>query len=722
MSHGTPERKTLLNHLTLARNGLFTELLQCLEPNSYSRLEPELENISKLPFVKTRHVLVKTPNKNEQVQRKTYFLHDAMYVICDKVLLRPKQAMGDCQRIIAWYNQKIAEVEKQIGGQDKPSKESSGRRDDVILDLLVESLFYRMRADPKNGYGWYLKQADYAMNAVETGLETRLRDGVAQFSINAVANDNGSDTQKDSASSEIDRENIRIMFPDFLNQFKIDSAMLWVKRLSFRGKHEEALEIANSATWVNEIYNSDPEKYGLAFADFQLWEGQALMYSGQTKKAVDIYKDNIDILKMYRLEDIKQNCKDKYSAFDIWRIAHVKGRTYNNLGYTYWMYFGKYKPALSVLNQAMEYFKITDLVEEEANTKDNMGRIHAMLWHEPASRVLIEDGLKKREDRKMTYRAALSRVSLANMQHRFGYSQLALENAEKALETFKALDVQRGMGLARLTRAMIYRSVAEAWRDQGISIEAAIKYVRDAIDDLTFAQRIFKETVQEKIRYVFALNEMGACHRTLYFLLAYGHAFEEKKQQAYEDSKSYFSDAIKEAENNNYFVEKLDTKQDLAVLYVRAQKYNEAMLELKEILKDVPPSHQFNLEHGLDELDEEGTTDAYYKLMGQVEMLVGAITFDRAKSQTNLGLPKEIVLEAIEHYVLAVAYYYRYSGISPNTYVMTTDRIYRRLSQCDSDVIAEIKKNHFPAWIKKYKIPSEWVTPLFNEIFEMLGV
>ena len=76
----------------------------------------------------------------------------------------------------------------------------------------------------------------------------------------------------------------------------------------------------------------------------------------------------------------------------------------------------------------------------------------------------------------------------------------------------------------------------------------------------------------------------------------------------------------------------------------------------------------------------------------------------------------------MEHYVLAVAYYSRYSNVSSNTYVMTTERIYKRLHDIKRDVIAEIKQNDLPNWIKKYAIPAKWVSPLFNDIFEMLGV
>jgi hypothetical protein len=53
---------------------------------------------------------------------------------------------------------------------------------------------------------------------------------------------------------------------------------------------------------------------------------------------------------------------------------------------------------------------------------------------------------------------------------------------------------------------------------------------------------------------------------------------------------------------------------------------------------------------------------------------------------------------------------------------MTTERIYKRLHDINRDIISEIKQTHLPSWIKKYNIPTEWVTPLFIDIFEMLGV
>jgi len=262
--------------------------------------------------------------------------------------------------------------------------------------------------------------------------------------------------------------------------------------------------------------------------------------------------------------------------------------------------------------------------------------------------------------------------------------------------------------------------MAKSWQELGINNETAIQHVQGAIAELIHAARIFQKIVQEKIRYVYALNEMGSCYRAMYMLSVHGKASDERKQEIFAEGVSYYSDAIKIGRENNYFVEELDSKQDLAVLYVRAKEYEKALEQLEQIRGSIPPEYQIQLGKGLENFPEADMIDAYYKLMGQVEMLAGAIVFD--KIQTAPSPSKDMVVEAMEHYVLAVAYYSCYSNVSSNTYVMTTERIYKRLHDIKKDVIAEIKRNDLPNWIKKYGIPAEWVAPLFNDIFEMLGV
>ena len=717
MKQGSDQRKRLLECLALARNGLFPELLNLLKrtEEDLEILQAELERMAGLPFVKTRHIF--TGSQDSPSWRPTYFLHDAMYEICDAALLMPAPARQASGRIAAWYEKEIDKRFAEVRIQDiQSSPDQIGKRwDDLATDLLVESLFYRLRTNPEEGYTWYLRQAEAAFRSVRPGYEMRLGDSMAQFAVNADP-----ERESNSARSVIDEANIERLMPDLWDQFSIDSAMMWVRRLSFRAQHAEAIHVAEQANWAEEIFRKNPSKYCLSYSELKIWQAQSLMYLGRVKEAARIYQENLARLENYTLEDLQAK-KDEFSEFDLKRICFIKGRTLNNLGYTSWMYFGKYNAALTQLLQAIEYFKEAGLTEEEATSLDNIGRIHAVLWHQPAAHRKIREGLAKREGEgeKARYRLALSLISLASIQHRFGNSQLALENVNKAYDIFNTMVVKRGLGLAHLTRAMINRSVAEAWRDNGLSLEQAVKNTESAIKDLASAIRIFRESVQETIRYVFALNEMGSCYRCLYMLRVAGNAGDEEKLTILSDGVDYYNQAITNAHKYEYFADELDSRQDLAVLYARAHQYKRASSELDTTDNMISSAYKITPGSGLDELPETDTVDVYYKLMGQIELLRGAMIFDQMDGQIA---PMEDVLKATEHYALGVAYYYRFSGISSNTYISAVDRIYRRLEQCDRSVNAAIKNVYLKEWIEKYKIPAEWVQPLFDEIFEMLGV
>lgn len=86
MNYSTPERKTVLELLAFARNGLTSDLLNALEPEKFTKLNKELLAFAKLPFVKTRHLFSTFAPAKKQTQQASYFLHDIMYVICDETI------------------------------------------------------------------------------------------------------------------------------------------------------------------------------------------------------------------------------------------------------------------------------------------------------------------------------------------------------------------------------------------------------------------------------------------------------------------------------------------------------------------------------------------------------------------------------------------------------------------------------------------------------------
>jgi tetratricopeptide (TPR) repeat protein len=694
------ERQILLRYLALARNGLFAELLQALEPERADALIAELKQMEKLPFIKVRDISVAVPGRQERAPRRTYFLHDAMYTLCDELWLKPEQVRRDSQRLVAWYDAQLEVL------QD--------------ADLLVESLFYRMRADPVVGYQWYLRHADQAIRSAQTGLDMRLRDGMGLFLASAAE---PTDEPGQSLSSPIDRANIAALMPEIFDDFRLDSATLRIKRYTIRGKTGQAAQIGEQMLpWAGELFQSSPERYRLAFAEFLLWYAQTVMYGYEIDEALDLYQQVIDLLSEGHSAASLEKVETGMSDFERWRLSLVLGRTYNNLGYTHWMYTGQYHLALHEFQQAISLFRITGLEEELANTNDNMGRVHAFLGGEFQATMLIKKGREIRETLGLTYREALSHNSLALVLIRFGRATQALNAIEEALIHFRRTEVQRGIGLGLLTRGMIYRSMAELREELNISNQEALRYTDLAESDLKDAVRIFSESVHEPIREVQARNEMACCYRARYLLLRRSGANESEQEMALIQGRMYFRQAIELSQKHRYTIEELDSMQDLAVLFTRAEQYADARRYLDEIRRKIPNQYAVQPGSGMAAIGESDRVDAYYKLLGQVELLEGAITYEEGKQQAcdeglKGGQPtRKAWLDTARHYLLAVSYFNHYAT-EPFVRRLTFSRIYKRFEDCDPVLVREITQLHMPRWVEEYDLPDELVRSLFRDVF-----
>ena len=710
MHLGSVERQSILTHLAIARNGLFDRLLKHLDQENYSRLFPELVSMGELPFVKVRSIAVREPGQDQPTTRWTYFLHDEMYEICDRVgIIGMAQIRSESVEIVRWY-------EEQIRLHSGPSGQTGdGRRPEAVRDLLVESLPYRMRSNPEEGYKWYMAQSDRAIRNSERGLDLRLRDGMSQFMGSAGPKGHTGDLP----ASAIDREILSSAQPRLYQDFLMDSALQWIKRYSVRGRHEKVLDIAERATWVKTVFANDRERYFAPYAELRLWLGQSNMYAGHTIEALNIYNAIIkDLGKDYAPETIKRKLGEgKITNAAATRICQIAGRVFNNRGYLYWMYFGMYWAAQEELSQALDYFDLVKLPEEKANTKDNLGRVFTILGFDFSAFETIGEGLKLRLASAGEYRQALSRISLAIAYTRFDNIPQALIEVEGALQALRGIQIERGVALALTTRGIAYRTQAELWRVLNLTATDALALVSKAEADLEEALKTFSKVVQEPIREVQAYNELACCYRTRVMLFKSKDDMDGMKD-ALDWAKSYFDMAIDLSEKNNLPIEKLDSLQDRAVLYNRAGQFDKAIDDLEVVRKLIPSDHKVNQDGGLLELDGTSRIDAYYKLMGQVELLSGGVIFDKARLVHDKP-GKDIILETLDHYVLAVAYFFAFSG-KAFTNRQTSSRIYTRLRDCSREFLVELRDRNIPEIIEKYGLPHDAVQSQFDEVFSLL--
>ena len=650
--------------------------------------------MEKLPFVKVREVSGK----------QTYFLHDAMYTICDEVLLRPAQVASESQQIVDWYD-------NQLKLTSDPAQ---------IADLLVSSLFYRMRADPLKGYQWYLQRADQTIRTAQTSLDMRLRDALGIFLASATPEEDTEPGQ--SLSSRIDRSNVHTLTPDLFDRFQLDSITLWIKRYSLRGKHEKIIGIQEQIlSFAKNAYQACQEKYPWAYTEFLLWYGQTVMYGFEIDKALEYYEQVLSLIKeVYPDENFDTTELDDFTR---WHLTLILGRTYNNIGYTHMIYRGQYFLSIREFQKAIRLFRTAPaLAEELANSCDNMGRAYSNLGLEFQALQLIQNGLTSRQKLGLPYREALSEDTLAYARVRFGQYDLARKAIDDALRQFRTVGSERGIGIGLLTRGSVYRKLADSWSELEIPAETAIDYTFTAEVDLREATLIFQHVVFEPIRQVQAHNEMACCYRARYQLLIHTNAPESNRALVFDQAQSQFQYAITLAHKHNYPIEELDSKQDLAVLMMRAGRPEKAIELLDQVDHSIPAEYKINIGKGLIELKENEIVDAYYKLMGQVDMLRGGLAYEQGKLAAKEKGEKgdqpthEAWLETARLYLFAATYFNRYSG-ETFAHQQTYSRMHFQFQDCPPEVGQEITEENLPKWAQTYNLPNELLKGSLRDVF-----
>jgi len=415
-----------LRYLSVARKGLNGEIMTCLAPAMSSEVcQKKLDAIADRAFVKRR------PEDGR------LFLHDEMFELCDEYLV-----VGDVPRwskhLVSWYDARTKELQDHKDQAASPERKRAIRAQ--IRDTQVDSLIYRLRADPCKGYEWYTREAEYAIRAAEVGFDMRLRNEVLAFL---------------HSKSSVDQ---RALPPGsrLRQEIACDSAAHWVKRYMIRGNNPKAVEIAEKVQNAPRLLGEpgDPA-FRWGRADLAVYQAQALIYVNRTAEAIKLLKSTLAELESG--QDLEVLAQEDRHSFVGWRRNLILGRGHNNLGYARWMVNRQYGAALEEFRNAQVYFRAADLREEIANTADNMGRVYAVLFRRSHAEALVEDGLQLREQLGLDYRVALSRISRAIVHLAFGEPHLAREVVKQALDTCE--------GLAACRRGITYRPVATNWHD-----------------------------------------------------------------------------------------------------------------------------------------------------------------------------------------------------------------------------------------------------------------
>lgn len=662
----------VLEYLAVARKGLTPALLAHLSGTG------EAEASALLRAVAGERGFIKHRPRDD-----SYYLHDALYELCDRAFLNVPDVKDLSTRIAAWYDKRLEAA-------------GAGAREEH--DLLVDSLLYRLRADLSAGYRWYLRRSDDAIRSYEVDLDLRLHNELVAFF---------------NSPSAIDAK-LRREKPQPERDFSADAAAAWVKRYLFRGQSDKALEFAGKV--AGTLGAGAPARNALGRHEFDVYRAQAQIYAHKDLDGAVATLKHVTRALAGRTFAVEADDR---------RAKLVLGRAHNNLGFVYWIPRGHLEAALQEFDRARMIFTQyepaqslpggaeprSQLREELANTLDNKGRVYALLRHPTRAAVMVDHGLAIRQEQKRAYRTALSLNSRALVHLEFGQPHRAIKLAEEAQEICNRYGVKRGLGLVAITLGQTKRYLGNL--DTIYNFDQAHAHFLASEGYLKTAVEVFAETVTEPVRLVEALNELGCTYRDWMYRMKKAGVAERpgaKKEDApvvrddlYAKAVDCFEQSIALAEANGFNAHLVDSSEDLARALLRhpaGPRIAEAGARLDSAAAAIPPGYK--VERGASQralrpaqksksIPLLQRVESYWLMLGKIELTRGRAVFLSRGADQSAEERSEWLRSMARHYMLASYYFETFSDEATrlkDTFLI----VYTSFRDCSAAERVDLKK------------------------------
>ena len=671
--------RTIFNYLAITRKGLDARLLQYLAEGEWSLqdCQSKLDQISERSFIKKR------PNDGR------FFLHDEVYDLCDKYMLDTPDVQEKCIKLVSWYDAQSSSSADQVGLSEGEKEKQSNQ---------IDSIIYRLRANPISGYQWYSVLSDEAIRYAEIGLDMRLRNELFSFL---------------KGQSAIDQELIK-QHQDLQKEITYNTAADWVKRYVSRGAYDKAIGVGRKMyIFGDKFFKSESLYSKLARADFDVYFSQALIYSGEIDEAIKILDNVILELEKKQLPEKLAHTGNPHD-YSNRRLNLILGRAHNNLGYAIWTGKGRLHKALNKLRPAIPYFRASDLHEEYANTMDNMGRIYALLYERDRAEAMLDDGLSIRKRLRREYRIALSLNSRAIGFLAFGDPHSARKFANEALKMFMALNVQRGIGLSALTLGRALRKLGNTWGTSFHSLDECIKFSEEAEGMNRKSIEIFEISVREPLRLLNAYNELGCTLRDRAIMQSNTDSISISSSSLASDAIKVFLKAIEMAKDDHPRIY-INCCEDLAQTLYQQNELDKAENWLVKAKDFVPIEYFLKNGQGLpDLLESDELVEEYFLLLGKVELLSGYITYQKGfiKGQGRVG--RESLATPMQHFVFSITYFELYSKRAAGRET-AYKQLYDRFKKCSTEDLKYLRDVTIPTIASDYGLDPTWVGALFED-------
>lgn len=637
--------QTALRVLIAAQIGVDANLLHHLEGWSLKQCHETIQELLQLSFIKRRE-----SSKGEQI----ISLHDEIFdMLFAHFADQPVQEYGLLWKKAAAYYQSLYDNTPQ-------------HKDEARRNTGVALLHYRLRADPKDGYDYYLRTTTHAIYEHDAGYDMALRDERIRFFNNPILCEYANN--KNVTQEKVQR----------------DSTVHWVERHIAQNRREAARQVIESVLHfapqkIRQIIpdaletTSPPPSEIEAEAqnlyqtdDIVFWArllrgyAQVLTYQGYTnEKILRHLLRGAEMLLKNRRDDLR----DKDEPLP-WSLLLTLGQVRSQLGYLN-RTVGRYNAALIAYRNAERQLReITgfDAKQYLAQTLNDKAFVQANTGRPELSQRAISEALQIREARGGKFRLALTKNTWSLIATYNGRPDQAIDSAAEALALFQNLDDQRGIGLAHIASGIAHRRYAEQWKPGYCDVEEAETHYEKAQEHLEEAIKIFSNPkYREPLQLWQAYSDMGSTHIDMAFLYldnedVFPEQTEKKRQKLRDSAEKNFRQALAIVEESERNPQHIDTYEDLAQVYADAGKLDKAKELLTKAESLIDPAYHLKEGEGFQQIPEP--QDIYWVGLGKIHQQRGIETLKRLKKMDpTQEAPTEQLKEAARNLAFSYAYF-----------------------------------------------------------------
>lgn len=659
-----------LRYLALMPKGVDAEMLQQVLGLPADEAEQLLADLEPLSFAKRFKAL---PGAERLHGERTFF-HDEMY----RLLTRPDvmRNLRVNERMVAqalvknYYDLRITQLQQELRSLP-PEKRISPR--ERLQKLQVERLYYQLASDQRQGYEEYKRLSSQASRRRWVGFGMRLLDEFLRFY-------NAPGRMRLFEAAGITHE-----------QVVRESVQMWVERFHWWGQYEREIQFARRVLDQPDVLIRPEGDLAIQGNICALWARAEAVLNGYDPGVVE------EAVSMLGRLPLLVDCTPEE--------ALARARLSTSIGYQYRLRGLLAQAAAQYVDAKAAFLKLEDNLEdyldEYALLLNNLAFAYAKQGRMSLARPLAHEALRTTVDMGDDYSMGLALSTLSEIARIRGNYPQAVAYGEEALTLFRELEEAHGTAQAHRAIARARRWMAKHELEKGRKLDEARRQLEEARlsveSALDVAERAGLGSDVPELR-----AEQGRVYRDLGHVVSLLDGL-EKGLPYYRQSERQLREALETTELGP--IDQADVLEDLAEVLFSSGDRAAAEQCLEEVETLMGPEYRIvpGAEMPPEELPHEN-----FAPLGKVEMLRGQMAFARGELE-----------EGLRHYVLAYAYFGRFSPDAREKDIMV-EYLYNHLRGAPVERQRETLEA-IRTWVSEHNLEVE-VGPFVETQEALLGV